>query len=63
MFDDIKNGLPEKLVDNYPNIINKASNNKATMDIYVIDGASHTGFLPSCFPNQEFYNLILKNTF
>lgn len=63
MFDDIKNGLPEKLVDNYPNITNKASNNKATMDIYVIDGASHTGFLPSCFPNQEFYNLILKNTF
>ena len=62
IFDNIKDNLPENLIDDYPSITNKVSNNSATMDIYVIDGAPHTGFLPSCFPNQDFYNLILKDT-
>lgn len=62
MFDKIENGMPDYLLKDYGSVSNKSSNNNTTMDIYFLEDAPHTGFLPSCFPNPEFYNLIINNT-
>lgn len=60
-FDQVVNGFPESMIKEYGNYESKKTGNKTQMSIYCLEGAKHSGFLPSCLSNQKFYDLIMNN--